>query len=238
MAFAVVTASVYAKPPAIKGSGVLKQETRDVTPFTRVVISDAMELILTQGAAESVKVEAEDNILPLVVVESGGEKLNIKFKESHNVQSTKQVKVYVTYKQLSEVFVSGASKLSATNVIQEEKFLLILSGASQATLNINNPWLSVNCSGASKAILRGTTEKLNVQCAGASNVNAQKLVAQEAAVEADGASSVVLDTRNKLNIIASGASVVRYLSAAGTSITKNISGASTAVPFKEDKSVE
>jgi hypothetical protein len=224
----------YSKPLVVKGSGKVVKENREVGSFSRIVISDAIQVVITPGDVESVTVEAEDNILPLVTIETGGDKLNIKMKEMQSITTDIGVKVYVTYKQLAELFVSGASRLSATGTVKGEKLLLILSGASQADLDVQLQWLSVNCSDASKGVISGNTEKLNIQCSSASNLNAQKLASKEADADASGASNITLQTKNKLNIMASGASVVRYQCDPTTVISRDISGASTVTALNGD----
>jgi hypothetical protein len=50
----------------LPGSGTLKSEKRDVVGFTEVAISGEGELTLSQTGQESLTIEAEDNLLPLL----------------------------------------------------------------------------------------------------------------------------------------------------------------------------
>lgn len=229
--FLMLSAVVLVAKPQVKGSGVVVKENREVTTFSRIVVSNAIEVVLIKAETEKVVVEAEDNVITSVIVESNGEKLNILMKEMSNFNMQKGVKVYVSYTQLSELFVSGASKLTANEPLQGEKLLLILSGASQADLDIQAQWLSVNCSGASKCTVSGSSEKLNVQCSGASHLNARQFSTKDAEVDASGASNIQVDASQKLNIAASGASSVQYVKHEGVVINRTTSGASSAEPL-------
>ncbi len=47
----------------------MKTESRDVPGFTRLALGTIGELTLVQGEEESLVIEAEDNILPLITSE-------------------------------------------------------------------------------------------------------------------------------------------------------------------------
>ena len=49
-----------------KGSGAVKEETRAVAGFTRLVLALPATVALTQGATESLAISADDNLLPLL----------------------------------------------------------------------------------------------------------------------------------------------------------------------------
>src|SRR5438045_8315632 len=63
--------------PQIQGSGVAKTETRTVADFTDLEVSSAVHVELAVGAATTVVVTADDNILPHVVTEVASGKLKI-----------------------------------------------------------------------------------------------------------------------------------------------------------------
>ena len=48
----------------VTGSGNIVTETRNVSGFTSITLAGIGNLYLTQGAAESVRIEAEDNLIP------------------------------------------------------------------------------------------------------------------------------------------------------------------------------
>jgi hypothetical protein len=50
----------------VHGSGNLQTETRTVRGFNEVELRDEGTLVIEQGAAESLTIAAEDNILPLL----------------------------------------------------------------------------------------------------------------------------------------------------------------------------
>ena len=60
------------------GSGNVITEERDVSGFDSISIGSSMNLIIEQTGSESLKIEAEDNIIPLVKTSVIGKELVIK----------------------------------------------------------------------------------------------------------------------------------------------------------------
>ena len=51
---------------SVVGSGIITAETREVSDFDRISVGSSINLIIEQTGRETVRIEAEDNIIPLV----------------------------------------------------------------------------------------------------------------------------------------------------------------------------
>ena len=90
----------------IEGSGNMVTKDVAVQPFSELKASGVYSLYLTQGNAESVKIEADDNFQPLFEVKNEGPKLIIKMQDDANIKTkkgSKGMKVYVTFKSLKSM---------------------------------------------------------------------------------------------------------------------------------------
>src|SRR5678815_3299451 len=86
--------------PVVRGSGVIKAETREVGTFTRVESSGSANVTIQIGEKQSVIVETDDNILQLIETAVSGEALRV---SSHGRYSThKGVKVTIVVPRLYE----------------------------------------------------------------------------------------------------------------------------------------
>src|SRR3990170_5909134 len=68
----------------VRGSGNVVTEERDVSDFHKIHLSGIGNLIITQGEEESLTIEADDNIMPLISADVSGERLTISFKRGYN----------------------------------------------------------------------------------------------------------------------------------------------------------
>jgi len=65
---------------AIRGSGDVIEETREISDFDRVSLDGIGEIILTQGDTTSLVVEAEDNLMQYIRTSVRGDELTIDIK--------------------------------------------------------------------------------------------------------------------------------------------------------------
>src|SRR5688572_4578584 len=82
----------------IEGSGNVITKDFTVKSFDELTASGVFNLQLSQGDKEQVKIEAEDNLIDLFIVENDGSNLTIRMKKDVSINSRKKMTVYVTFK--------------------------------------------------------------------------------------------------------------------------------------------
>ena len=80
LAAGVLAAFSQVRNERIKGNGNVKQESRNATAFTDISTSGAYKVVLEQGNTHSIRVEAEDNLLPYIETAISGGELKIHTK--------------------------------------------------------------------------------------------------------------------------------------------------------------
>jgi len=188
----------------VKGSGVVKTETRDLPKFTGIDFGGAIEMEITAQDTQRVEIETDDNFLPLITTEVKGDTLYISSEKRLNWNSP--VRMRISVEDLDSLNISGASKATATN-IKAENFKLDVSGAS-------------------KVKIEGEAASLGVEASGACRVEAQNFKTVKVDARASGASKVLVFATDSVKAEASGASNVTY-SGNPKNVTKNSSGASS-----------
>jgi hypothetical protein len=218
----------------IEGSGKIATESREVAGFERVEVCCGMELFLIQGNTESLKIEADDNLMDDIATSVVGNRLEIKYREMNNVsyQPSKAVKLYLTVKDLRGVSISGGGYFE-TETISSESFDLALSGGSDAQIGVLTTGnVDVNISGGGK--LEANTidgDQIVMGFSGGSDAQTETLKATSVNVGNSGGGAFEVDvcevdrldislsgssnaqimdlTAQKLNLEASGGGVIR-----------------------------
>ncbi len=188
----------------VQGSGTSKNETRDVTGFTKIDAGGAINVQVFAQKDYSVEVQADDNLLTNIKTEISGDTLKIYSED--RISPKTQINVKISMPSIESLDVSGAS---SGNVV-----------------NIKTDSLELRASGASKISVKGETQTLKAGASGASTIDAEALQVEDAEVEASGASKAIVSVTNELNIEASGASKISYIGEP-KNITQNSSGASS-----------
>ncbi len=219
---AVLPSSSYAKK-YIRGNGNLEKETRNISSFDAIDVSSAFEIYLTQGNSESLVIEADDNLLDLIITEVKSGTLKIYVKG--NVRNVKDMKAFISFKMLDKIELSGACDLFGENTFKFNDIDIESSGASDMEMTFTADKVYLDLSGASEVEFVGSADVLTVDVSGAADIHAQEFEVRKCTIDASGASTIKVFATDELSVDASGASTVRYKGK--PSINMDSSGASS-----------
>lgn len=191
--------------PSIRGSGVVASEKRDVSGFHDVRMSGSGDAIVEQTGAESVTVEAEDNILPLLETRVSNGVLHLGLKQNVSVRATRPIRYHVTVKELVGVGISGSGSVRATGVDTDK--------------------LTADISGSGSADLSGRADVVTLRISGSGSYDAAKLQSRSVKVHISGSGGAVVNASEQLEATISGSGSVRY--GGNPSVRQRVSGSGT-----------
>jgi hypothetical protein len=206
----------------VQGDGKVVKETRVVSSFDGIEVSGAFSVYLRQGSNEEVVIEADENLQPVIRAEVHGSTLVIDTKKPINHPTA--LKVYITFKDLNKVEVSGAVDIVTENKITLNDFSLHTSGASDVRMELTARKLDLNSSGASKLRLAGSATDVSADLSGACDIFGFDLVCENFTVDLSGAGKAQIHVTKKINAEISGAGSIRY-KGNPTIINQSVSGA-------------
>jgi len=210
--------------PTERGSGIMKTETREVKNFHAIEVSYPAEVFISQGGSESLKIEAEDNILPGLQTRVRNNRLEIFYKveEGKAVRPTKPVRITIVVKDLDEVDFESAGKLEIEGV-ETDSLEISVSGAGDLKLKeIAVKDLSVNLSGAGSMAASGSADELSVNISGFGSFDGKDLHSKTAEVDLSGAGSATVWVDERLDAGISGAGSIKYYGS--PDVSKQVSG--------------
>ena len=100
---------------SVEGSGNVVSEPRGLTAFNSVELRGSADVNITFGTSESVTVEADDNVLPLIVTFMQNQRLKISLKSNTSMNPSNAVHVYVTVKSLQDIELSRSGNINITD---------------------------------------------------------------------------------------------------------------------------
>jgi hypothetical protein len=208
----------------IRGNGNIQTETKNVSSFTGVDVSGAIDISVQQDASQSVKVEADENILPYIEIHNENGVLKIHNRSGVNLKPSRGIRVYVTGPDFRLFEASGACKIYSENQINSnDKIDIALSGASDVRMDLRSPRVDADLAGAGTVELRGATRDFSVSGSGSTNVKCYDLLAENVKVHITGAGDAHVFASVNLDVRVTGAGDVRYKGNA--TVTQHISGA-------------
>lgn len=177
----------------ITGSGNIITRRVSIADFSRIETSRAVHLVVEKRSGREAIIEADDNIMPYVIVEVDGGCLNVSI--DNEIKSLNDVTVKVTVPSdgnISAISASSASKVTVQTEIKTPK--LMLDASSAANINIAKSDVGTCTIDASSAAnVEGAIKADNcvIDMSSASDVNVA-LLAVRCDVTASSASSATL----------------------------------------------
>jgi hypothetical protein len=205
----------------VRGSGNIETEERNVSDFHKVHLSGVGNLIISQGEKESLTIEADDNIIPLIETDVFGERLTISFKRGYNFIPSAKIKFYLTVVDLDEISLSGAGDIDCED-FRTESLEFKVSGAGDLNFNASAERIEVSLSGAGNITLSGKVDSQNIEISGAGKYNGENLESRKCEITVSGAGSATVNVSEELNVEINGVGNVYYTGS--PQVTQDISG--------------
>src|SRR5690554_272657 len=209
-----------------RGNGHVVTEERSVSDFTEVKASAGMDVYLSEGDANKVVVEADENLLPLITTEVKDGKLTI--TTSGNIGFYKSKKVYVTYRELTDISATSGAEIVGNSVIRSERLSLNSSSGAEIKLEVFSRELSATSSSGADIEIKGKASSFNAQASSGSELDAQKLEAINRIARASSGAKINLTVKEKLEThVSSGADINYYGNPVSVNSNKSSSGSVT-----------
>lgn len=208
---------------AIRGSGDVEIEDRDVSGFDSLEFAGFGRLIVTQGNEESLSIEVDDNLLRYIDTDVVGDTLKIEFDDNIVLRPTDGSIIFrLSVIELISIDISGAGTFEIDDLVTDE-LELSMSGAGQIDIDsVEATELKVVLNGAGHIDISGTVERQDITISGLGDFNAIDLESEEATVTISGAGDVDLWVHDELDITISGAGSISYYG--DPDVSKSISG--------------
>lgn len=188
-------------------------QMRKVNGFNAIKVSTGIDLYLTMGSTEEVKVVADDDIIDDLIteVENGTLKIYMKRRNWFNWGNGNETKkVYVTVNELIELSASSGSDVESTNTLEGESLDVSCSSGSDLKIEVHYKNLSVDTSSGSDSKIRGKVKTLRVDASSGSDIKAGDLESAICYANASSGSDITVSVSSELYANASSGSDINY----------------------------
>jgi hypothetical protein len=178
-------------------------------PFDCVSIDAPGELIITQGEADSVRIEAEDRVRPRLRAQVEGGTLVI--GSIGSLQTNRPIRFHVTLRTLAHLHADGSAQVRL-GALRTPALSLQLRGSSSTHLDaLHAERLDAKLDGASTLqVQRGAVQRQSIALGDAATYDATGLRSDVAHVAAHGSSEARVHAARRLDAQASGSGRIAY----------------------------
>jgi hypothetical protein len=195
----------------IHGNGSLTSQQRTVSNTERIKSMGNFNIDIVQGSPSSVKIEADENLIPYILTENRDDRLVIHAKEGYNLSSDNKIKVTVTTDKLEEIELDGSGNVNGVGKFSGSDHLKIgVAGSGNINLNANTPEIQSSIAGTGNITLGGETKKSKIEIAGVGNYKAEDLMSEDVEIHIAGSGNARVYAESNLDIHIAGSGDVYY----------------------------
>ena len=172
------------------GSGNPGTETRPVSGFSNVELAGSGELIIEQTGTESLTIEADDNLLPLLTSEVSGDTLHLGVRPNTTLRPRQPITYRLTVQQLVGLEISGSGNVTASK--------------------IETTRLRVDISGSGRVTATGNADDQELEISGSGEYRAEDLVSKTLRAQISGSGNAVVNVAESIDVEISGSGSLTY----------------------------
>jgi hypothetical protein len=173
----------------IVGSGNIVSQVRAVGSFTGIQVTNLANVYVTQNPTESLRIEADDNIITRVGTSVVNGVLVVGLSEGSYNHVT--VRVYASMAAVKRLESNGAAAMVSTNALQTDSITCRIVGAGNITLT-------------------GSATYEFAEIVGAGSINNFNLVVQSCNAIISGAGNIEVNVTQRLDATINGAGAITY----------------------------
>ncbi len=229
----------------IRGSGQVGEEVRRISDLRGVELATIGTLHIEVGERESLRIEAEDNLLPYLESEVRGQTLTIKVEGGTNLRTNRPVHYYLTVVDLDSITLSSSGNAEAPD-LESKLFTVRVSSSGNlkmGDLTCDTFRVTITSSGdvsvgqvdgqrleaelsssGDLTVAGGKMERQEIQISSSGNYTARDLESQEADVRLSSSGSATIWVRERLTARLSSSGNLRYAGDPRADITTSSSG--------------
>ena len=241
--FAMACSEKSAKPEAVakveavaKAEVVTKEEVvtkvetvaadaaqRSLKSFDRVVLLGAIDLVIAQGDAAPLRIEASEVDLPKIATEVQGTTLTIACREKNKkITQCGPTQVFVVLPNLKSLEVQGSGKVKGTTGFRTDTLKVGVQGSGGAEFKLYAQKIELNIQGSGNANFSGMVDALYTTIQGSGSLLGYALEVKDANIEIQGSGNAQLHVTDTLKANIMGSGEVVYKGAA--EVSKSVRG--------------
>ena len=181
-----------------RGSGNVVEETRPISGVTGVDLATIGNVIIEIGEKESLRIEAEDNLMKYFETDMRGETLKISTNPSTvNLRPTKPVYFFLTVNDLERVSISGSGDIQVPD-LESSQFNVDIGGSGDINMgDLLADRLEINIGGSGDVSTgRVIVPSLRVKINGSGDITLMELKADDLSLNVNGSGNLRINDGN------------------------------------------
>lgn len=201
-------------PPIVISVAKLKPQEKEVKNFNAIAIAGPIDVIVTLGNSESLRLEGDEDDIASIVTEVKGNVLIVRPKTSwkswSSIYRNKKITAYITAKQIRSLTMSGSGTIKVNGTLKNQSLTTTLSGSGNINAKIETADFTGIISGSGNLNISGSAEEADVNISGSGSFGKKDFTTQKLTAKISGSGGVYATVQNNIDAVISGSGSVNY----------------------------
>ncbi|NTW31504.1 MAG: DUF2807 domain-containing protein [Bacteroidetes bacterium] len=193
----------------IEGNEHITTDDRAVSHFTEIRSEGSFEVYIAYDSTQSVKVEAEENLLPYIETEVHGSVLIIKTRKHRYIDNNYPIRIYVKTPSVRGLELSGSGKVDCDSMASAYLDLHV-SGSGKISAIVSCNKIKAHISGSGNINLSGTANETDFDINGSGDIHSYNLQQDTCFADISGSGDMFVYVNKLLDVNISGSGKVHY----------------------------
>ncbi len=210
----------------IEGNGNVTSENRIVSHFTEIRSEGSFEVYISYDSVQSVKVEAEENLLHYIGTNVSGSVLIIKIREHRNIDNNYPIRIFVKTPYVRSIELSGSGKVTCDSISTTYLDLHISGSGDMSVIALCNK-IKAHISGSGNMNLSGIANETDLDINGSGDIYSYNLQQDTCFADISGSGDMFVYVNKLLDVNISGSGKVHYQG--NPNVNTHISGSGSVI---------
>ena len=192
----------------VKGSGNIVSEERQVSEFREVSLKGTGKIFISKGPSHSLKIQTDDNILPLIETTVSNGKLTISH-EKYNLK-TATLNYFITVRELNGISIYGSGDVQSSSQFTADDFYAEIKGSGDISLDLAVRNLKSEISGSGNINLSGKATSHMASIKGSGDIDAFEMASEDVSISIKGSGDCKVSATRILTAEIAGSGDVYY----------------------------
>jgi hypothetical protein len=209
-AFGLMVAKLFAFPvtPVQQTWNDSDTRTYNVQPFTKIHLEGTFKVILEQGTQSGLRIKTAKDNFKYIDVNSDSQSISLKITKKHF--DFDELILYISFKDLDELFIEGGISLETKGYVELKDFYLHVEGGADIEMNMKANKVRVVGQGGVNLEFAGIADELDASISGAGYMDAIDLKTRKSVFKIEGVGAGSVYATEELNATISGVGKIRY----------------------------
>ena len=181
-ALVLISSCRYVAGERIRGNGNLKTEQRSLGDFKSVSSHGSFNVYVASGD-RSLRIEAEENLLPYIETYVDGSVLHVRQKDNFWLRPSREVRIFVSLPDFESIRSYGSGDIiGQSKITNSSKLELTVNGSANIKMDVDAPEIDAETNGSGNIDLQGSTRSWTGEIHGSGNIRAMDLKSENATI--------------------------------------------------------